>query len=361
MIPTLHEKDATTFDTLGLGALPSWIEDNVEVVEERNGEFYLQGELPRGGLHVDQLAVDRIILAAPAPGKPAQPFRIRNIEKPEDSETVKVLAQHVSYQLTENYLKPSSARYASANQMLDYLTRGGHMVPQIDTTLWTFQSDIVLSQPEQVDIEDPKSVRAFLGGSEGSMIDHYGGELEWDYWTVKLLASRGRVTNKVIRYGLNLESLAFATDVTGLVTGYLGWWRDSDGLYYTDAIMYKSNVSDFAYPRIEPVDLSQEITLTEGQTNPTTAQMEAALQAYMNTQEANHLSTSIVVNAVPEELQNVYLCDTVTVVHPGYALQQQAKVVETVYDPINERYKSITIGEIQQDITDTIAELIGGR
>lgn len=97
MIPLLFEKDTREFTHLGLGALPSWIDDTIEVVEERNGEFYLQGELPVGGLHVDQLAIDRIILAAPAPGKPAQPFRIQELSKPEDSDTVKVFAPHVSY------------------------------------------------------------------------------------------------------------------------------------------------------------------------------------------------------------------------------------------------------------------------
>lgn len=359
MIPVLYEKGTTNFRSLGLGFLPAWIEDTIEVPEERNGEFYLQGELPVGGLHVDQLAIDRIILAAPAPGEDPQPFRIKKLSKPADSETVQVLAQHVSYQLTEHAVKPNSFRYASAQQAMNSLFGQGGMVPEIDTTLWTFESDIVLSSPVQMTHLAPMSVRAILGGAEDSLVDLYGGELEWDGWTVRLLAERGRNTGKLIRAGVNLGTLNYDTDITGLVTCYFGWWRDSDGLFPVYARVDMPNINDFAYPHVQIVDLSGKVEYDEeNQNHPTNAELLAALQAYVAERDENHLSTSITITVVPEELQDVKLCDTVTVAHPGYDLQQQAKVVKTVYDPIKERYKEITIGQIQKTITGTIAGML---
>ena len=360
MIPLLFEKDTTVFDNLGLGALPSWIEDTIEVVEGENDEFYLRGELPVGGLHVDQLAEERIIYCAAEPRKFPQPFRISKVYKPPESDTVQVLAKHVSYQLTEHICKPRSFRFASAQEAMDWLFGGGGMVPQLNTTLWSFESDIVLSAPVQMTHSEPLSVRAILGGAEDSLVDLYGGELEWDRWTVRLLASRGRDTGKLVHYGANMEGVSFEIDTTGLVTCYYGWWRNSDGLFYTDATIDMPNIADFAYPRVETVDLSGKIELAEGQVTPTDAQMLAALQAYVDEQNANHLRIRIKTTAVPEELQDVYLCDTVTVVHPLYNLLQTAKIVKTVFDPIKERYKEITIGELELTITDTIVGLLRG-
>lgn len=358
MIPVLYEKGETSFRTLGLGFLRSWIEDSIGVTEERNGEFFLEGELPVGGLNVDQLAIDRLIYAAPARGMSPQPFQIRKIQKSDGADTVRVLAHHCSYQLTEHLCKPTSFRYASAQQAMNNLFGEGHMVPQIDTTRWSFVSDIELSTPVQVAHLQPLSVRAILGGAEGSLVDLYGGELEWDHWTVRLLASRGRDSGKMIRYGVNMGDLSYETDVSSLVTAYYGWWRDSETLAYKDAYIAKSNANDYAYTRVQAVDLSSVIERSDGQLTPSDAEMQAALQEYVNKQDANHLTTSIKISAVPEELQDLMLCDTVTVVHPGYGLRQQAAVVKTVYDPIKERYKEITIGEIRKTITDTIAGLL---
>jgi len=360
MIPLLFEKDSREFKHLGLGALPSWIEDTIEVVEERNGEFYLQGELPVGALHVDQLAYERIILAAPAPGMPAQPFRIQPFSKPPESDTIKIVAKHVSYQLTKHIAKPNNFATASAQEAMSWAFDSGHMVPQLDGK-FTFESDITLLNLVQYKHMEPLNVRAALGGVKDSMTDLFGGELEWDRWTVRLLKSRGRDNGKIIRYAQNLDTLSFDIDDSDLVTGYYGWWRNSETGAFNDAIVYKSNVNDFAYARVQPVDLSGKVDFDEEtQLTPTDAEMLSALQDYVDAQDSNHLRTCINVTAVPDDLQDVHLCDTVTAIHPGYDLQQKAKVVRTVFDPIKERYKEVTIGELQRTITDTIAGLLRG-
>lgn len=359
MIPVLYEKGTTSFSTLGLGFLPSWIKDTPEVHEERNGEFFLQGKLPTGGLHVGQLAEERIILCAPAPGKDMQPFQISKIYKPPESDTVQILAKHVSYRLSEHACKPNNFRFASAQQAMNWLFGQGGMVPQINTTLWAFESNITLANPVDMRHDEPLSVRAILGGAEDSLVDLYGGELEWDGWTVRLLQQRGQVRSTPIRYGVNMDGISFEIDTTGLVTCYYGWWRDSDGLFYTDTRIDMPNISDFAYPRVEIVDLSGKVEYDEEtQTKPTDAEMLAALQAYVNKKNDNRLRMRIKITAVPEELQGVYLCDTVPVVHPVYDLLQTAKIVKTVFDPIEERYKEITIGDLELTITDTIAGLL---
>lgn len=355
MIPLLYEANTTTFNKMGLGFLPSWT--NIEVVEERNGEFYLQGELPLDGLHVDQLAIERIILAAPAPGKNPQPFRIQKLSKSLDSETVQVMAPHVSYQLSETAvmtygqdasLPTYSTAQAALNQLLSTTS------PDL-SSVFTLSSDITPASSRSFGIRgEPVSLRAALSGVEGSMVDTFGGELEWDLWTVRLLASRGSVTDKKIRYAQNMESLSYETDVTGLVTGYIGFYSAEDSSTIMGSVVLTSNASDYAYPRIMAVNLTDKFP----DSVPTKAQVTAATQSYCNAQQLHVLSTSIKVTVVPDDFQDVQLCDTVTVVHPGYGLKQQAKVVATVFDPVKEWYKEITVGQIEVRITDTIAALL---
>ena len=360
MIPMLYEQTYHgTGNTDRIGRLPAWIE--CEVTEERNGEFFLKGTLPAGAQNVDELAIDRIIECAPAPPRSGyaavQPFRIRKLTKPPDANHVEVEAHHVSYQLSENIVKPASVNFASAQDAMLWVfgrtSSGSRVVPPLHSA-FGFHSDIELSESVQYTQLNPITVRAALGGVEGSFLDLYGGEFDWDGWDVRLLGARGKFLDIPIAYAKNMATLQFNTDAAGMINGYFGWGR-WNSLYKDTGPIYKPDYTEWAYPRIEAVDLSNEFDDL-----PSDADLAAALQAYADAQNNYTLPTSITVTAVPSVLQDVHLCDTVTVIHPGYQISQLAKVVKTVYDPIRERYTAVTIGEIQKGITDTIARMLGG-
>lgn len=356
MIPVLYEKNVRDFGyNNGLGSLPDWI--SIEVVEERNGEFYLQGELPVDGVHVDKLAIDRIIYAAAAPGELAQPFRILKIDKPEGSNTVQIMAPHVSYQLTQTvilpYLTETPPTYQYCEDAMDYLF--GRSFPSMEGIFYEM-SDIEASSAKPVSFTETVTLRNALFGAEGSLVDLFGGEMRWEHWIVRILASRGTVTNKVIRYGENLSSLSFDTDATSLVTAYIGYIT-MPGATVRSNMVYVTGYNAFAYPRVEALDLTEQYQ--DAEYLPTTAQLTTATEAAVADKlGAVNLRTSIVVEAVPDTLQDLKLCDTVTVLHPGYNLQQSAKIVKTVFDPIKEKYTSLTIGEIRKSIADTLREML---
>jgi hypothetical protein len=54
-------------------------------------------------------------------------------------------------------------------------------------------------------------------------------------------------------------------------------------------------------------------------------------------------------------LENVLLCDTVTVIFEKLGISEKAKVVRTEYDCLAERYKSVEIGTIRSSLAVTIA------
>lgn len=365
MIPILYEKDEHRFSAHGLGSVPAW--KKLTVTEERAGgdfgEFTLEGIVPIGSPNADQLAEERIICAAPAPYRsyynPMQPFRIRRIVK-QDNE-LHVLAHHISYELRENIVAPvgfaGSARWSSAQTAFDAILNGsggatGYVFPDINGR-FHFESDITPAIPVQLDLNEPASVRAWLRNAQNG----FGGEFDFDGFTVRLKLARGQRHGVEITYGANLGGVEYTTDTEGLVTGYYCYWRGDQG--YAAAIAYKANAGDYAYKRIVPVDLSND--LEPAGVVPTEQEMQAAANAYAATKSDNYIPNSITVTAIPEALQGVWLCDTVTVLHPVYQLAAEAKVVKTVYDPIRERYTAVTIGEIQKSVTDTIADMLRGR
>lgn len=367
MIPVLYEKNIREFNNNGLGSLPDWIAGTCKVIEDQS-EFYLEGELPVNGTHVDKLAIDRIITAAPAPGKPVQPFRIQQISKPEGKDAVKILAPHVSYQLTQSVLRPLRFEIPANTNVGD--AAGAWMwvagIPSIYSIVgqkfFYFESDISLPSAVTFDtLTEPRfvTIREALCGMDGSIQDLVGGEFEWDNWTVRLKRNRGRATDKEIRYGRNLSGMSYDTDARAMVTAYLGYCTTTDKRRVVSNLVRTADAGDYAYPRVQVLDLTQHFQELAGEgqdVDPSQSEVQAATEAYAAAHPGN-LRTSILIENVPVDLQDVYLYDTVNVIHPVYDLEQYAQISRTVFNPITEKYTELTIGEIRKDISGTIARI----
>ena len=205
-----------------------------------------------------------------------------------------------------------------------------------------------------------------LGGTEGSILDTYGGEYEWDGNTVKLWQHRGEATQFSIRYGVNMSDLEVETDATELVTAVLPFWKGSvsgSDTFVLGSICAASNAASYAYVRCVPLDVSDQFQLEQDQL-PTSAQVTEKGQAFINKTNQNNLVMSINVKYTPTTLgigeRRINLCDTVRVVHPDLRVSSTAKVVETKYNTLTEQYDELTIGSIQKTIVDTVAKMIGG-
>ena len=363
MIPILYDAQYYPGNFVALGKLPGWQE--IAVTEERNGEFVLEGELAVGSLNADRVGVDMVIRAAVSPPRAnyneLQPFRIKQCTKKSESGTIHVVANHITYQL-RNYIISPSFSYAdtSVQDILDELNdpANGYITPS--QGLFGFHSSIETANAIQPEPDDPLSVRAWLGSDDPNSLanclkrEGYDVEFDWDAFDVKIKAPRGVGQEHVVAYGRNMLTVAYDTDAAELVTGYYGWYRGNG--FFKHAVSYRTGHGNFAYERIVAVDFSNEFEST-----PTDQQLQDAVDAYADAQGTVQLPTSITVTAVPDSLQDIHLCDYVRVIHPGYGLQSLSKVVKTVYDPIRERYSSLTIGEIQTGITDTVAMMLSGR
>jgi len=208
MIPVLYPPNATDFSTFGLGVLTDTI--SCEVTEERNGVFECLLKYPVSGQHYGLITKECIIKAKPNDTAANQAFRIYRITKPLNG-IITIYGQHISYDLANVPVMPFSTESRSPQLILSQLLAG-------DTrfTGWTDYSDA-----KSFSVTQPKSVRACLGGTEGSMLSKWHGEFEWDNFTVKFHSHRGQKTGVVIEYGKNLTALEQDEDNSGVYTALL--------------------------------------------------------------------------------------------------------------------------------------------
>jgi phage minor structural protein len=360
VIPILYPSTETSFFNNGLGGLPDAI--SCVVTEQRNtqGGYYLEMEYPTNGLHFDLLAPERIIYAVPAMGKTPQIFRISRITRPING-IVRIEAPHICAELQKltSWGVDTGTNISSMIYNQFYRARQlGQTVPFWCETDITVQDSVTFGHPE------PTTIADILLGSEGSVLDAVGGEFEWDGYRVILHKQRGVDSGLEIRYGVNMSDLEAETDATELVTAVIPFWKGTVNEIETVVIgdlCRASNASSYAYVRCVPLDVTDQFDL-EADTQPAKADVTAKGQAFIGSSALSELTTSINVKYTPlVEKRNINLCDTVRVVYPDLGVSSTAKVVETKYNTLVERYEELTIGTMRQTIVDTIARLLGGN
>lgn len=358
MKPILFAKNATVYTTNGIGRL-----DCVEckVTEERNGQYELEMIVPESGLHASEIEMSSIIVVKPFQGGSNQPFRVYKITKPFNG-LFAVYAQHISYQLSYIPVMPFSVQASvnAANETLQKMTSPVYCAETNPFTFWT-NVDTVAS----FEVGAPASIRSCLGGVEGSVLDKFGGEYEWDGYTVKLWKNRGvTVPTVTLKYGQNLTDLSQEEYISNTITGVCPFWRDAEGeniVTLTEKVVESEYADNYPFRRTVPLDLSQDFDQ-----QPTEAQLRTNATAYLNASGIGIPTVSIKVSFVnladTEEyknilpLQTVKLCDMVNVKFEKLGISTTAKVVKTVYDVLNERYDSVEIGTIRTSLASTITD-----
>lgn len=244
MIPILFPANETEFTTNGLGALSD--ASSCTVTEERNGSYELEMQYPVKGHHYSDIALDTIILAQPADGKDPQPFQVYKISTP-INDIVTISAQHISYRLSFIPVAPLTTTGASST--LNGLKTNS--IVEHPFAVWT-DIDNTTSKYSRL---YPSSFRECIGGTEGSFLDVFGGEIEWDKFNVNLRLHRGSDKGVRISYSKNLTDFKNEEDNNGVITGVYPYWMNSEtSEIVTCGIVYA--IKDYGYSPILPQESS---------------------------------------------------------------------------------------------------------
>lgn len=372
MIPILYAAAETDFTHNGIGALSD--ASKCCVTEERNGAYELELEYPIFGVLYEKIREDCIIKAKPNETSVPQLFRIYSSSKPK-SGFVCFFAEHISYELSLNPIEAATVTNQGAKAALDTVLSAALLEHNYEA-----QSDI--ETLNSIDLSRV-SVRAALGGVDGSILDTYGGEYEFDNFVIRLHSHRGSNTGIKIAYGKNITDIKQDKNISRVYTAvYPFATRESDVsanleleqiqeeqqeqpekvvVTLPEKILYSPNALNYAKTRVLIKDFTD--AFKENETiNEATLRTKA--QLWMNTSGFDVPSVSITVSFVnlwqsPEYekfalLERVNLCDIVTVEYPKLGVTTEAKVIKTKYDTLNEKYISLELGNARANFADTV-------
>lgn len=343
MNPILYAENETAFTSQGVGVLSDTIA--CKVTEERNGTYELTMQYPISGIHYENIRYSMILAVDLINSR--QYFRIYSITKPING-IVTIDAEHISYELAYIAVAPFSA--VSAGTALQGLK--DNAMSDCPFTFWTdITTQANYSQPK------PDNIRARLAGQQGSILDLYGGEYEFDNYNVKLWNHRGTDRGVVLRYGKNITDIKQEENIASTYTSIVGYWynEDSNTLIKTDRID-SEYASAYPYKRTAVIDFSDEY-----ENAPTKAQLTTRATGYMTANGFGVPDVNIEVSFVQlwqtEEyktiapLERVYMCDTITIEFEKLGISAQARVIKTVWDVLLERYDSVQIGNARSNMS----------
>ena len=356
MIPILYGATATNFSTYGIGTLTDTL--SCQVTEERNGAYECVMTYPVTGHLYSEIQKERLIKVKPNDISSPQAFRIYRITKPLNG-IVKIYAQHISYDLI-TIAAPIWSTTATLPQLAIDTVFANALTPHN----FKFKTDYITQKPFAV--TKPKSLRAVLGGEQGSVIDLWGGEFEWDNFNIIHHQGRGENRGVIIEYGKNLTSLEQDADISGIYTAILPYAVTTDAKDNEVVVTLKETTltisnSTLVHPKTLIKDFTDFFETDEAITEDS---LRAKAQTYLENNPLGTETPTIKVSFEPlwkqaeysALLERVSLCDRVTIRHALLGVTATAKVITTVYDALAEKYVSITLGSAKSNLINTISE-----
>lgn len=350
MVPVLFSANASRFDTNGIGTLTDTLA--CIVTEERNGAYTLTAVVPASTPYADQLVVGNIIVAKVSDGT-RQAFEITSVSRP-INQRITVNAYHISYRASYTIIAPFNATGITAT--LAGLNGG------INTNPFTVKSDFT-NEESTYNQTIPKSLRACLGGTQGSLLDTFAGggagEFLFDNFDINFLMHRGEDRGAYLRYKKNITAFEQVRTIEDTITGVLPLYTNEEqSIAFYGAIQYAPN-NELQTERVVVLDLSDQF-----ETPPSYEQLNRAGLEYITKTADNTPKTNIKLSFV--ELQEgltvpepIFLCDTVHVYYAPLDVQFTSKVIKTTWNVLLERYEEIEIGSVKSDIRKTIATAQG--
>lgn len=352
MTPILYENTETAFLSLGLGALNDCLSCYVTTV--LNGVFELVMTYPVTGKRFNDLKLSRIIKATAEKNGTPQLFDIYAISKPMNG-IVTVYASHVTGR--KQFIPVMPCQASSVQSAL--IAIDGACAIENPFTLWSDKTTA-----GAFDLTVPASLGSVLGGMRGSLLDVYGGEYEFDNWTIKLLSHRGQDNGVSLRYGKNITDITQEESIESTITGIVPYWSDSEGntVVLPESYVESENADNFPFKRTVIKDFS-----TDFDEQPTVEQLRAKAESYISQSGIGVPQVSITLSyenlADYEEyahvalLEQVRLGDTVHVYFDPLGITADARIVSTEYDVLADKYRKTKIGSVKANMSTVLKDI----
>nr|DAX41182.1 MAG TPA: tail protein [Bacteriophage sp.] len=362
MKPILYKANEATFETYGLGEIDA---TKALVTRERNGNYTLYIEYPASGRLASVFKNDMRIKSDAGLRTKNQTFYISRILKSSKG-IIKIYAKHISHLTEFMAIRNKTIVNGTASSALSIWASNTLGGIRFDT--W---SDITTSNRTSWDIANVKNAREALGGKEGSILDVWGGEFEFDNTTIRLHKQLGRKSPIVLEYGRNILSAEDEQDIGSTYTSiypYATYTPDSTGSTdgHSEAITVElpekyidsKYVGLYNERRVEIVDFSSSFKEKEV---PTADKLRNLANAYIinNNVGLPKINTKIEYvdlskaqdHASNQILEEAELCDIVPIYYPPIGItSEDGKLTTIVFDVLRGVNDSVEVGTIGEGI-----------
>lgn len=344
----IYNKDATTFNNLGLGILKDFY-SNPLITEVLNGEYNLEFEYISEGWLADKLEIGNIIKAR------GQLFRIWNIQP--DLKKIKVLAKHIFFDLSKNFLEDVSPTNLTSQNALTWILARTNTEND-----YTVTGDCTATSSARY---VRKNVIDAIYNEDNALLKKFGGELELNNFSIYVHQKRGSDSGISVMYGKNLSGVQMDVDLSTVVTKIMP--QGKDGLLldelYVESPLIENYFSPF-YQKIEFSDIGvdEDNNISESDAKN---QLRLAAQKLFN-EGIDKPTISIKFDFIElskateykqyENLETVSLGDTVKAIIPKLNVRLETRVVKTVYDCLLERTTKIECGTVTPNIVTKQSE-----
>lgn len=360
MQPILFASNETNFNTLGLGVIANV--SKCEVTEELNGMYELEmviyNEDGFGGdlINATPMPLERdIILAKANDFDRGQPFRIYKITKLDDF-SIEIYARHVTFDASKYYVSSIRKHESSFNGALQEVTS------KIEPKNHPFRLSTDLDTVTQFESMF-KGLGDLIQGTEGSLLQRYGGEISRDMYHIRYNRRRGQDTDIIIAAEKNMTGLEVDIDISGVITRIVPWANKNENaesgskgaeeyIYLPERFIDSPYINNYEKPLIESVEFDGVETVE---------QLRSKAKDFFTRNKRDIPKVNVKVQFIPlweiygyEDFVNIerlQMGDRVKVSHPRITADMSVRVVKTIYDPIEEHYIKIELGDFATTIS----------
>lgn len=348
MIPILYEAEENQFRTQGIGRLSDVIAGSVK--RRINGFYELRMTYPITGAFASDLKPLRMLYVSHDDTGECEPFEIYSVSKPSNGK-IEVLAWHNYYKLGKIVARPF---YGESIQTALVAFKNSAM----SDCPFTFESDVTTAG--RLEFNRPVAMQSIMGGIEGSFLDVYGGEWDFNNFACYLRGRIGSDKDVTIRYGKNLLTAQNKLDTTNLWSGIVPfWYKDGEGLIYYDGIIKSPIADSLPHDMVVAIDASQAF-----ESKPTAKQLLAWGQSYVTNNAKKAIPQSITVSfanlSQTEEyeeykrLERLSIGDGVNVFYEDLDIEGYSRIVETDWDFVNDKYNKMVLGEVRANFAKSV-------
>jgi phage minor structural protein len=348
---TIYNATETDFNNNGLGFLEDFT-INPKIIEELNGELSLSFEYSIDGVN-SQYLIENNIIRANYDGS----FQLFKIKKaPKNLKRITIYALHIFYNLANNFLEDVRPENMNGASALDHILRN----TQYENSFIAF-SDIDNINTAYYVEKNP--VQAIIS-EDNSLCNLWGGELERDNFTVKLLSRRGADNGVKISYGKNMKQFEEAYDDSNFATRIFP--KGSNNLKLPEKYIDSPLIDNYPQIVIKPITFD-DVTIDENTTeeqalNMLRSKVQELYSAGIDVPKLNvkvdwqDLSKTEEYYSKYNVFETVRLGDTITVETHNTTLT--TRVIKIIYDCILEKYTNFELGNFKPSFFDNQLQIV---